>query len=119
MSIYPLSALKTFWINQTPIEKVFTISSIALLVLAPLATFLGIVGGLAFRFCFSSNTKLEKTERIIPPSHTLIVLIGAVTAVVKMTPYGKTASLFITAIPFLSPLALGNVCWRALKLLKL
>jgi len=91
----------------------FAVSTVALLILAPLNLFLGAAVGAGLHYYFEPQLRLKPDDKIVTLPNTIFAIVGAMAALVGLTPAGAMGGFLFQAIPFLTSLAVGSTGYRA------
>ncbi len=90
----------------------FAVATLALFLIAPLDLFLGVAAGLALHYY--TKQPVDPDEPIITVPHAVFTIVGAVAALIRLTPGGALGGFIFLAIPSLGSLAVGATLYRAL-----
>ena len=90
----------------------FIFSSLLLLGTGPIGFFIGCAAGIAIHRLLSPKLRVQTGERRIPILNATIAVVGAMAALIQMTPAGLLGGLIFRSIPFLATLIVGSTCYR-------
>jgi hypothetical protein len=99
-----------YWKEKHSVGLAFTISSLALLILSPLAFFLGTAS--SFTLHYYNQTKIDPNEEVISMVHSVAVSIGAVAAFLAVTPLGAGGGIIFHSLPFLAASFIGSALYN-------
>lgn len=97
------------FVDRNFAEIAFLISSIALLVFAPLKLMIGAFIGYMIH---SYREPGLKTSQVVTLENTLYTIVGGMAAVIRLTPAGATAGFVFNAIPLVASAAVGSTLYR-------
>lgn len=93
----------------------FAISTLVLLIFSPLVAIFGTAAGLVINFVIDPELKVHPTHKIITVPHAVFAIVGAIAALLRMTPAGSMGGFVFKAVPFIASFALGSVAYRVVK----
>ncbi len=90
----------------------FSISCIAFIAANPLALIIGgSLGGL-IHWQYDPDLSIKEETKILTITNTVFAVVGAMCALVRLTPAGQAGGLISSSIPWLASLAIGSTGYR-------
>lgn len=96
-------------------EIVLTVSSVALLFFSPLALTFGGAATFAAHYYMRPEMKMEAKDKVVTIPNTIFAIVGAVAALVSLTPAGRAGGIIFKASVLFGPYAIGTTAYRYYK----
>ena len=94
----------------------FAVAALALVAFAPLEFLLGTIAGFAFHYY--TKQPVDPNEKIVTLPNAVFTIVGAIAALIRLTPGGALGGLIFLVIPSLGSLAVGATAYRLIKAVK-
>jgi hypothetical protein len=94
------------------VKIAFAASTIALLMISPFSLSMGAILGAGMNYYFDPDLRIAKEDAILTIPNTTVAIVGAIAALLRLSPGTVFNTITFKAVPLLASLAIGSTGYR-------